>query len=106
MVSAGKAPWVISASDPPVALEIRLPKQTVVLAWNQFVHAEGDGEEVRIAFASHAVVIKGSGLDPLLPAIANHRVVSLRQSARSERFSGYAGRFIRDITVRRLEGDL
>ncbi len=105
MASADKAPWVISASDLPVTLEILLPRQTVVLSWNQFVYAEGDSEDVRIAFASHDVVVKGAGLDPLLPAIAAHRVVSLRVSERSERFSGQAGRFIREIVVRRIEGE-
>jgi hypothetical protein len=51
------------------------------------------------------VVINGAGLDPLLAAIAAHRVVLLRESVRSERFSGQAGRFIRDIAVRKIEGD-
>ena len=106
MVSAGKAPWVIGTSDPPAALEIMLPKQTVILSWNQFVYAEGDSEQLRIAFASHDVVIKGAGLDPLLPAIASHRVKSLRESVRPESFSGDAVRFIREIVVRRIEGEL
>ena len=103
--SAAKAPSGISASDPPVALEVLLPKQRVVLAWNQFVYAEGDSEGIRIAFASHDVILKGAGLDPLLSAIAAHRVASLRVSERSESFSGQAGRFIHEIVVRRIEGD-
>ena len=105
-VSAGNAPWVIGASDPPVTLEILLPKQTVVLSWNQFVYAEGDSEQLRIAFASHDVLIRGGGLDPLLAAIAAHRVVSLRESGRSERFSSRAGRFISEIVIRRVDGEL
>ena len=78
----------------------------MVLSWHQFVYAEGDGEQLRIAFASHDMVINGAGLDPLLSAIAAHRVVSLRESVRSERFSAQAGRFIREIVVRRIEGEL
>jgi hypothetical protein len=105
VVSAGNPPWVISAGDPVATLQIVLQKQTVVLSWHQFVYAEGDSEQVRIAFASHDVVINGAGLDPLLPAIAAHRVVSLRESVRSERFSGQAGRFISEIVVRRVEGE-
>ena len=105
-VSAGNAPWVISAGDPAATLEILLQKQTVVLSWHQFVYAEGDSEQVRIAFASHDVVISGSGLDPLLAAIAANRVVSLRESIRSERFSVQAGRFVNEIVVRRVEGEL
>lgn len=106
VASAGNLPWVISASDSPATLEILLQRQTVILSWNQFVYAEGDSEELRIAFASHDVVIKGAGLDALLPAIASHRVVSLRESLRSERFSGQAERFIHEIVVRRIEGEL
>ena len=105
VVSEGNAPWVINSGDPAATLEI-LQSQTVILSWHQFVYAEGDSEQLRIAFASHDVVINGSGLGPLLSAIANHRVVSLRESVRSERFSGQAGRFIREIIVRRIEGDL
>jgi hypothetical protein len=105
VISEGNAPWVISSGDPAATLEI-LQSQTVILSWHQFVYAEGDSEQLRIAFASHDVVINGSGLGPLLSAIANHRVVSLRESVRSERFSGQAGRFIREIIVRRIEGDL
>ena len=106
VVSAGSAPWVISAGDPVATLEIVLQKQTVVLSWHQFVYAEGDSEQVRMAFASHDVVISGSGLDPLLAAIAANRVVSLRESIRSERFSAQAGRFVNEIVVRRVEGEL
>ncbi len=105
-VSAGNAPWVISAGDPVATLEIVLQKQTVVLSWHQFVYAEGDSEQVRMAFASHDVVISGSRLDPLLSAIAAHRVVSLRESVRAERFSAQATRFVNEIVVRRIEGEL
>ena len=70
VVSEGNAPWVISSGDPAATLEIVLQRQTVILSWHQFVYAEGDSEKLRIAFASHDVVIKGAGLDPLLPAIA------------------------------------
>jgi hypothetical protein len=106
VVSGGNVPWVVSLGDPAATLEIRLQKQTVILSWHQFVCGEGTSEELRIAFASHDVVIKGAGLDALLPAIASHRVVSLRESLRSERFSGQAGRFIHEIVVRRIEGEL
>jgi hypothetical protein len=51
------------------------------------------------------VVINGAGLDPLLAAIAAHRVVSLRESIRSERFSAQAGRFVNEIVVRKVESE-
>ena len=103
--SVDKAPWVISAADQPPALEIVLMRQTVIISWNQFVYAEGGDDEVRIAFASHDVIVKGSGLDPLLCAIAAHRVALIRKSERSERFSDPAERLIREIAVRRIEAE-
>jgi len=103
--SVDKAPWVIRATDQPPALEIVLLRQTVIASWNQFVYAEGGADEVRIAFASHDVVVKGAGLDPLLRAIAANRVVLIRQSDRSERFSNPAERFIREIVVRKIEAE-
>jgi hypothetical protein len=106
VVSGDNLPWVVSADHPAATLEIVLQTQTVILSWHQFVYAEGKSEELRIAFASHDVVIRGTGFDALLSAIASHRVVSLRESLRSERFSGQAGRFIDEIVVRRIEVEL
>jgi hypothetical protein len=102
-VDKNKAPWFISAADPPPALEIVLLRQTVIISWNQFVYAEGGADEVRIAFASHDVTVRGAGLDPLLRAIAANRVSLIRESERSERFPDPAGRFVREIVVHRIE---
>lgn len=55
------------ADNQPWALEVVTPKETVILAWSQFVFAEGDDDEIRIAFASHDIVVKGSGLSTLSP---------------------------------------
>jgi hypothetical protein len=98
-----KAPWVISAPDQPPALEIVLLRQTVIISWNQFVYAEGGADEVRIAFASHDVAVKGAGLNPLLRAIASNRVSLIRESERSERFPGPTERFVREIVVQKIE---
>jgi hypothetical protein len=91
MASADSPSWIINTTEPPATLEGILAKQRLVLAWSQFVYAEGGADQVRIAFASHDVVIKGAGLDPLMHAIAAHRVASIREVARAERFSGMAG---------------
>jgi hypothetical protein len=104
-VDKSKAPWVISAADQPPALEIVLRRTTVIISWNQFVYAEGGADEVRIAFASHDVAVKGSGLDPLMRAIAANRVSLIRESERSERFPDPAGRFIREIVVQKIEAE-
>jgi hypothetical protein len=85
------------------ALEVVLVKQTLILSWSQFVYAEGGDDEIRIAFASHDVIVKGSGLSPLLRAITEHHVVSIRETARSELFSMSATRCIREIEVRRVD---
>jgi hypothetical protein len=102
-VDKNKAPWVISTADQAAALEIVLLRQTVIISWNQFVYAEGGADEVRMAFASHDLVVKGAGLDPLLRAIAANRVVLIRESDRAERFSDHAERFIREIVVQKIE---
>src|ERR1700735_3454186 len=104
-VDKNKAPWVISTADQPPALEIVLRRQTVIISWNQFVYAEGGADEVRIAFASHDVVLRGAGLDPLLRAIAANRVALIRESDRSERFSEPADRFIGEIVVRKIDAE-
>jgi hypothetical protein len=103
MASVDRAPWVISTVDKTPTLEIVLLRQTVVLSWDQFVYAEGGDDEVRIAFASHDVVVRGAGLGPLLRAIAANQVALIRESGRSEGFPSQAGRFIREIVVRKIE---
>jgi hypothetical protein len=86
------------------AVEIVL-RQTMIISWNQFVYAEGGADEVRIAFASHDAAVKGSGLGPLLRATAANRVSLIRESERSQRFPDPAGRFVREIVVRRIEAE-
>ncbi|MEO8663191.1 MAG: hypothetical protein ABI693_32335 [Bryobacteraceae bacterium] len=100
-----KSPWTINAGSLVPALEIVLAKQTLVLAWNQFVYAEGSDDEVWIAFASHDVIVRGAGLSPLLQAIPGHQLASIREPARAERFSGMTARFISGIEVRRVDAD-
>ena len=100
-----KAPWTISADFMAPTLEVVLAKQTVILSWNQFVYAEGSDDEVRIAFASHDVIVRGAGLSPLLHAIPGHRLASIREVARWERFSTSEMRFIREIEIRRVNAE-
>jgi hypothetical protein len=100
---ASDKPWITSPAEVPMALEIVLLKRTVVLSWSQFVYAERTDDEVRIAFASHDVLLKGAGLFPLLADISAQRVRAIYEPVRSDRFSGAAGRFIREITVARVD---
>lgn len=103
--SVDKAPWIISAADKPPALEIILLRQTLILSWNQFVYAEGGDDQVRIAFASHDVVVKGAGLGPLLRAIAATRVALMREGTRPEGSPVPAEWLIREIVVSKIEGE-
>jgi hypothetical protein len=40
----------------------------------QFLCAEGGAEEVRLVFAAHDVIVRGSGLESLLADLAGQRV--------------------------------
>jgi hypothetical protein len=103
--SVDRNPWTVRNGDRPPALEIALLKNTLVLSWNQFVFAEGGDDEIRIAFASHDVVVRGTGLTALLQAITANQVSSIREPTRSERFPAQGARFVREIEVRRVDGD-
>jgi hypothetical protein len=103
--SVDKLPWTISTDCPVPTLEVVLLNQAPIVSWNQFVYAEGRDDEVRIAFASHDVIVRGAGLSSLLHAIPGHRVASIREVTRSERFSTSEVRFIREIEVRRVDAD-
>ena len=98
-------PWTIGPDSMAPTLEVVLAKQTLILSWNQFVYTEGSDDEVRIAFASHDVIVRGSGLSSLLHAIPCHRVTSIREVARWERFSTSEMRSICEIEIRRVDAD-
>jgi len=89
--------------DRLAALEIAQLKQTYVLPWNQFVYAVGGDDEVHAFFATHEVIVKGSGLDHLLTDMAVQRVAVMHEPARADRFSSTCGHFIREIEVRKNE---
>jgi hypothetical protein len=103
--SVDRTHWTIGKGDRPPAMEIILLKTTLVLSWNQFVFAEGGDDEIRIAFASHDVIVRGAGLSVLLQAVTANQVSSIREPGRSERFPATSARFIREIEVRRVDAD-
>ncbi len=90
-------------SSSPLALQVVLLKRTYVLPWSQFLYAEGANYEVRLTYATHDVLIKGSNLDPLLAAIAGHGLSRIQESTRSDRFVSPAGPHVREITVEKIE---
>jgi len=68
-------------------------------------YAEGNADETQIAFATHDIVVEGAGLTPLLQAITANLVAAIREPARSDRFPAQSIRFIREIDVRRADGN-
>ena len=61
-----------------------LLKKTYVFPWSQFLYAEGTTEEVRMAFTTHDVLIKGALLGSLLDELTSQRVARLSEPARTE----------------------
>ncbi len=83
-------------------LEIVLPKRSYVLPWSQFLSAEGDDVEIRVAFTTHDVLVRGRGLDSLLADLAAQRVARLQQMARADRFADGTGPSIHELLVVRI----
>ena len=84
----------------PLALEIILSKRMYVLPWAQFLYAEGSNDEVRIAFATHGVFVKGSRLDSLLADLAAQRIARLEEPTRADGIqNGSAPSFVREVSV-------
>jgi len=87
----------------PAALEIILLKRTYVLPWAQFLYAEGDNDEVRIAFATHDVTVNGSGLESLLADLAVQRIAQLHEPLRTDQLENAGTPCIREISVVKIE---
>ena len=98
-----RPPWETGALERPPGLEIVLLKRTFVLPWNQFLYAEGADDEIRVAFTTHDVLIKGSGLNSLLVELAAQRLTRLEQPVRVDRLANKGGRLICEVSVVRIE---
>jgi hypothetical protein len=101
-VDSGK-PWTTAPDERTTALEIVLLKRSYVFPWSQFLYAEGGDDEIRLVFAAHDVLVKGSGLATLLADLAHQRVAAVREPSRPERFPAASGRFIREIIVQKID---
>src|SRR5438876_58374 len=83
-VSSDNTKTGIAATDErPSALEVILLKRTYVLPWTQFLYAEGGEDEVRLAFATHDVVVNGSHLDLLLADLLRPEVEAASRAGKS-----------------------
>jgi hypothetical protein len=98
--------WKTTTQERPAGLEIVLPKRTYVLPWNQFLYAEGGDDEIRVAFTTHDVVVKGSGLGVLLVEFADQRIARLQQPARTDRFANSTTPSIYDLSIVKIESGL
>jgi hypothetical protein len=93
--------WSATDGQPGMGLQVTLLKRTYVFPWSQLLYAEGTGEEVRVAFTTHDVIIKGHRLSLLLEDVAGQRVTQLREPPRSEKFTSTVGARIVELAVRK-----
>lgn len=84
------------------ALEVVLRKATYVLPWSQFLYAEGGEDEVRLVFATHDVMVKGSGLGALLTDVATHRLAALTAPLLPDRLMGRGVPSVCEVAVRKV----
>ena len=86
-----------------ITLQVKLLKRTYVFPWSQFLFADGDADEIRIAFSTHDVVISGAMLDTLLDDVAAQRVISLKEPVRAEYFTSFYEQQITRIFIKKSE---
>jgi len=96
-------PWKVTTQERPAGLEIILLKRTYVLPWSQFLYADGSDDEIRLAFTTHDVLVKGSSLSSLLVDLAAQRIARLQQPQRQDRFANGTGPSIRELLVVKIE---
>jgi hypothetical protein len=85
-----------------LGIHIKLLKQSFVFPWSQLVYAEGPEAEVRIAFTTHDVIVRGHGLSSLLEDVATQRLTHLRELARTEKFNPASRPHITALIVSRV----
>lgn len=91
--------WRTFARERPSALEIVLLKRAYVLPWSQFLYAECGDDEIRLAFATHDVVVTGVGLGSMLTDLAEQRIGRLNEPTRADRMDSLGATRIREIRV-------
>ena len=84
-------------------LQIQLFTKTYVFPWSQFLFAEGDSGEIRMAFSTHDVTITGVRLDMLLEKITVQKISNLREAPRAESMGQNSGLNITNIVVKNVD---
>ena len=88
----------------PITLEIVFLKRTYIFPWAQFLYAEGSNDEVRIAFATHDVVVKGIRLEALLADLVAQRIARLEEPTRADAIrNGSEVSSVREISVLKID---
>jgi hypothetical protein len=77
-------------------------KRTYVLPCSQFLYAEGGEDEIRLVFATHDVIIRGSGLSSLLSDLAARRIARLIEPTRADWLEGCGSGGIRELRVEKI----
>jgi hypothetical protein len=96
--------WRTVARERPSGLEVVLLKRTYVLPWSQFLYGEGGDDEIRLVFATHDVVVAGSGLSSMLTDLAEQRIGRLSEPTRAARMGAFGTTLIREIRVEKVDG--
>jgi hypothetical protein len=91
-------------SGNPAVLKIVLAKDTFLLPWSHFLHAEGGSDEIRMAFSTHNIVVTGKGLDKLIPQIISQQVDVLKEPSRADGFGHTSEYQIAGITAEKYKG--
>ena len=95
--------WRIGKERGQSALEVALLDRTYLLPWSQFIYAEGGDDEVRLVFATHDVLAKGTGLNTLLADVGAQRLMVLEEPGRADRFAGVTIPGIRELSVQKVD---
>ena len=97
-------PWITVEDMRLGGCTIVLLRHAYALPWAQFLYAQGNDDEVHALWTTHEVVIKGSGLRPLLAEFASQRLATLFETPRTARF-GQVGTIVAEIDITKLEED-
>jgi len=98
-----KESWVVDREGYALAMRICVAQKWYVFPWSRFVYAEGNGDEIKAAFATHDVTLRGEGLWKLLDYIQNQKLVEIQASPRSEKFGASGGTAVYEIIVKSVD---
>ena len=97
-------PWTTAEDTRLGGCSVVLLKHAFALPWAHFLYAQGGDEEVRAHWTTHELVIRGSGLSPLLAAFASQQLEAIFESPRTGRFVK-VGPVVAEIDITKIEED-